>query len=230
MTTIMRRTVRGASAGLGALAIIAGTAACGGLLDGDEGQGGDDPAVEEPADDGAEENGAGDDGTENDGAEDDGAAGESDTDTDDTDSDGTDSVDTDSDGTEEGDEGAAAGGDDDAAGGSLSEDDLTAAGDRFMEFFEAIGEEDAEGACELLIDPDTGAPAEGSGLERCAAEFEKGLGEDFDPSLVSVIDRAMIDAVDNGDGTAGITLMDEPSDMTMALVDGEWYLVVEGDF
>ncbi|MGO1505890.1 MAG: hypothetical protein ACTH0H_08340, partial [Brachybacterium sp.] len=45
MTSIMRRTVRGAAAGLGALAIVAGTAACGGLLGGDAEE--DSPSVEE---------------------------------------------------------------------------------------------------------------------------------------------------------------------------------------
>ena len=55
MTSIMRRTVRGAAAGLGALAIVAGTAACGGLLGGDAEE--DSPSVEEqdPAQDEGED-------------------------------------------------------------------------------------------------------------------------------------------------------------------------------
>src|SRR5699024_11920198 len=50
VNTIMRRSVRGAAIGLGALALVLGASACGGPDDvagGDEG--GNEPAAEEPA-------------------------------------------------------------------------------------------------------------------------------------------------------------------------------------
>ena len=78
MNAIMRKSVRGSAAGLGALAIIVGASACGTISDlAGGGDGGDDPAAEEPAEDegaGAEEDGAAEDagGVSSDG----GAAGE----------------------------------------------------------------------------------------------------------------------------------------------------------
>lgn len=212
MGAIMRRTMRGTAAGLGALAIVAGTAACGGLLGGD-GEGGDPPAAEEPADDG----GAAEDDAEGDSESD--AEGESETE-------GEAAGSEESEGSE-GSEGENASGDD--AAGELAEEDLAAAGDRFSEFFSAVGDGDAEAACGVLADPATGKPFEGDRLEECTTSFEESIGEDFDPAMAGVIDRSMIEAVDNGDGTAGITLMGEDSELTMTESDGEWYLLVEGD-
>lgn len=122
MTSIMRRTVRGTAAGLGALAIVAGTAACGGLLEGDDG--GDGPAAEQ--EDPAE--GEGEDGADE---EADPAETQQDEAEAEADADGTGETGDDS-------EGDSAEGDDAAA--ELTEDDLTAAGDRFYAFLEAMGE------------------------------------------------------------------------------------------
>lgn len=121
MTSIMRRTVRGTAAGLGALAIVAGTAACGGLLEGDDG--GDGPAAEQ--EDPAE--GEGEDGADE---EADPAETQQDEAEAEADADGTGETGDDS-------EGDSAEGDDAAA--ELTEDDLTAAGDRFYAFLEAMG-------------------------------------------------------------------------------------------
>lgn len=208
MGAIMRRTMRGTAAGLGALAIVAGTAACGGLLGGD-GEGGDPPAAEEPADDGDAAEGDAEGDSESD------AEGESE-------AEGEAAGSEESEGSDEED----ASGD---AAGELAEEDLSAAGDRFSEFFSAVGDGDAEAACGVLADPATGKPFEGERLEECTTSFEESIGEDFDPAMADVIDRSMIEAVDNGDGTAGITLMGEDSEMTMTESDGEWYLLVEGD-
>lgn len=82
----------------------------------------------------------------------------------------------------------------------------------------------------MLADPATGKPFEGDRREECTTSFEESIGEDFDPAMAGVIDRSMIEAVDNGDGTAGITLMGEDSEMTMTESDGEWYIVLEGGF
>ena len=118
MTSIMRRTVRGAAAGLGALAIVAGTAACGGLLGGDAEE--DSPSVEEQ--DPAQDEG-------DDGADEEADPGE------------------DTEAGDDAETGDDADNDDAGGAETLGEEDLTKAGDRFYAFFEAIGNEDPEAAC-----------------------------------------------------------------------------------
>ena len=119
-----------------------------------------------------------------------------------------------------------------AGGGEpLGEEDLTRAGDRYYAFFEAIGNEDPEGACSLVIDYETGEPAAGAGLEKCMASFEEEFGEDFDPSMVDVLQREMIEASDSGDGSAEISVMGESAEMSMQKADdGEWYIVADSGF
>lgn len=203
MNSIMRRTVRGTATGLGALALIAGASACGAIGDlTGGGEGGDDPSAEQPAD---EEDG---ESSEGDGAS------------------------TDESEDAEGDD---AGGDTseggDEAAGPISEEELTTAGDRFYAFFEAIGAQDPEGACRLVIDYDTGEPAESDGLQTCVDSFDEEFGGDFDPSAVDAIERSMIGAEDNGDGRASITMLDEPADMYMKKADdGQWYIEADAPF
>lgn len=213
MNSIMRRTVRGTATGLGALALIAGASACGAIGDlTGGGEGGDDPSAEQPADeeDGAESEGSAEDGESSEG---DGAS-------------------TDESEDAEGDD---AGGDTseggDEAAGPISEEELTTAGDRFYAFFEAIGAQDPEGACRLVIDYDTGEPAESEGLQTCVDSFDEEFGGDFDPSAVDAIERSMIGAEDNGDGRASITMLDEPADMYMKKADdGQWYIEADAPF
>lgn len=212
MTSIMRRTVRGTAAGLGALAIVAGTAACGGLLEGDDG--GDGPAAEQ--EDPAE--GEGEDGADE---EADPAETQQDEAEAEADADGTGETGDDS-------EGDSAEGDDAAA--ELTEDDLTAAGDRFYAFLEAMGEGDPDTACSLVIDHETGEPAAGAGLEKCKQSYEEMLGDDFDPSIMSAVEREMIEASDNGDGRAEILALGESTGMFMENVSGEWYIVADSSF
>ncbi|MDN5599142.1 MAG: hypothetical protein L0G52_01240 [Brachybacterium sp.] len=64
MTSSMRRTVRGAAAGMGALAIIAGTAACGDLLGGGDEEGDGGTGTEETQEEGGESEEGADDSTE----------------------------------------------------------------------------------------------------------------------------------------------------------------------
>ncbi|MFD4007003.1 hypothetical protein ACFWQK_04660 [Brachybacterium paraconglomeratum] len=227
MNSIMRRTVRGTATGLGALALIAGASACGAIGDlTGGGEGGDDPSAEQPAD---EEEGGESEGGEPGGAESEGSAedGES------SEGDGA-STDEGSDESEDA-EGDDAGGDTseggDEAAGPISEEELTTAGDRFYAFFEAIGAQDPEGACRLVIDYDTGEPAESDGLQTCVDSFDEEFGGDFDPSAVDAIERSMIGAEDNGDGRASITMLDEPADMYMKKADdGQWYIEADAPF
>lgn len=221
MTSIMRRTVRGTAAGLGALAIVAGTAACGGLIDEvTGGDGGDDPTVEEqdPADEGTDEDAEGAD-TESD----DSGATEDGTDTEDADDAADDAGDAeDSDESEDTADDAG----DSASGDALSEDDLSAVADRYYEFLQATVEGDGKAGCGLLMNPYTDAPLEGSALEACAEGFSSAAEEEgMDESLLDIIDPSMIEGVDNGDGTAGVTMMGQDGGVVFVQgEDGKWYI------
>lgn len=212
MNAIMRKSVRGSAAGLGALAIIVGASACGTISDlAGGGDGGDDPAAEEPAEDeGAEGERAEEEGAEGEGAgaEEDGVAEDA--------------------GGESSDGGAAGEETEGGEAGALSEEDLTAAGDQGLAFLKAAASGDGEGACAVVLDPTTGNGMSGSTLEACAAGFEGKAEEEgatFDPSAAEALDRSMIEATDNGDGTAGLTMMGTDAGVTMVKgEDGKWYV------
>lgn len=215
MTSTMRRTVRGTASALGALAIIAGASACGSLLGGgDEGE--KSTTEEQPAEgegsDGAAEEGseAAEEGSE---AAEEGASAEESAAEEDT-------------SAEEATTDAAAEGDDAAAGEALSEEDLTAVGDAYYAFVQAAATSDGTAACGLITNPNTGDPLEGSELEACAKDFEgKAEESGVDPSMADALDRSMIEGVDNGDGTAGATLMGSDAGVTFVKADdGKWYI------
>ena len=222
MTSIMRRTVRGTAATLGALAIVAGAAACGGLTGGDE-ETDDSTTVEEgSSEDGpaSEDDASEADGTaaeEGEGAAEEGAeaAEEAESAAED---EGEDASDADGDTSAE--EGQ------DAEAGSLSEDDLTAVGDRFYEFLEAAAQADGDAACALVMNPATDAPLGDAERGACAQGFEERAEEQgVDPAIFDVIDRSMIEGVDNGDGTAGITMLGKDGGFTFVEADdGQWYI------
>ena len=227
MTSTMRRTVRGTAAGLGALAIIAGASACGSLLGGGGDEGGTGTTKEQPAEEdsaaaeedsaAAEEGGeaaeeGGEAAEEGASAEESGAADESATEED------TSAEETTTD--------AAAEGDDAAAGAALSEEDLTAVGDAYYAFVQAAATSDGKAACGLVTNPNTGNPLEGSEIEACAEGFEGEADKsEIDPSMADALDRSMIEGVDNGDGTAGVTLMGSDAGVTFVKADdGKWYI------
>lgn len=223
MNAFTRRTARGLATGLGALALVAGASACG-ALDGLTG-GGDEPtAVEESAD-------ATDQSTDE---STDGAG------TDDSTDDATDDSATDDAGTEDGatddatdeatDDATDEATDDTAAGEPLSEEDLTLAGDRFYVFLEGIAQVDPEKACSVVLDYETGEPATGDGLQACIDSFGE-VEDEIDPETAALLDRSMIDAVDNGDGRAEVTFMGESGDMYMVKAsDGQWYIQADSSF
>lgn len=211
MTSIMRRTVRGAAAGMGALAIVAGTAACGDLLGGGDEGGTSTEETEEGGGDApetAEDGSASEEGSEDT---------ESDEETDDS-QDSQESEDTGTDSEEDG--------EDTGAGEELSEEDLAAAGDVFFTFIQAAAEANGEGACTLITNPETGDPLEGEQLSDCAEGFEGEAEEqDIDPSMADSLDRSMIEAADNGDGTASVTMAGQDSGFTYIKADdGNWYI------
>ncbi|WP_270407786.1 hypothetical protein [Brachybacterium paraconglomeratum] len=220
MNSIMRKTVRGTATGLGALALIAGASACGAIGDlTGGGEGGDDPSAEQPAEDeGGESEGS--EGEDAEGSESEDAEGSASEDAEGSESEGSASEDA------EGAEG------DDAAGGSegepVSEEDLTAAGDRAFEFVKAAASGDAEGACALALDPTTGSGLTGSGAESCVAGYEESAEEEgtaLDPSIADALDRSMVETSDNGDGTVAVSFMGEDAGISMVQGDdGRWYV------
>ena len=209
MTTIMRRTLRGAATGLGALAIVAGASSCGSLLGGGD-DGSEDPAGEEqPAGEGEDGAGAEDEGA-------DAAAGEGD----DAASDGDDAA------TDQGGEDAATdgGGDDAASGTEVTEEDLGAAKQQVLTFFEALGDHDAEAACSVMLDPSTGEPASGDGLAACVEELDaSGQMEQFSPEVVDMITEDVLEAEGNDDGSITISAAGTELGMEKA-DDGTWYI------
>lgn len=222
MTSIMRRTVRGTAATLGALAIVAGAAACGGLTGGEE-ETDDSTTVEE----GSSEDGpdSEDDASEADGTaaeEGEGAAEEGAEAAEEAESAAEEEAEdaSDADGDTSAEEG------EDAEAGSLSEDDLTAVGDRFYEFLEAAAQADGDAACALVMNPATDAPLGDAERGACAQGFEERAEEQgVDPAIFDVIDRSMIEGVDNGDGTAGITMLGKDGGFTFVEADdGQWYI------
>lgn len=228
MTSIMRRTVRGTAAGLGALAIVAGTAACGGILGGGEdgADGGTGTGTEEgqetqeedgSSDTEGEDAGAAED-TEDSGTEEDAQGSDDSERTEETDDPA------DADAAESDDAGSSEEDGDDAAE-ALSEDDLTAVGDTYYEFLEAAAASDGEAACSLITNPGTDEPLKSGEVALCAKGFEGETEKSpIDPSMMDAIDRSMVEAVDNGDGTAGVTLMGQDAGVIFVSVDGSWYM------
>lgn len=225
MTAIMRRTVRGSAATLGALAVVAGTAACGGLIPGgdEEGEAPPPASEEQPEEDaGSEDEGA----TEDEGAAEDGDAAESDPG-----SAEDEPADTEDPGAAEGEGDDAAAGGEDAAGEPLAEGDLTAVGDRYYEFLEAAAGGDGAAACGLITNPNTGQPLEGGTLDACAQGFEnKAESQGIDPSIMDSLDRSMVEGVDNGDGTAGVTMMGQDAGVTFVKADDDTWYIDGGEF
>jgi hypothetical protein len=215
MNSIMRRTVRGAATGLGALALITGASACGMLGGGDEG--GEEPSVEQPAEDVGADDGA--EGEESEGSEDaesseDGESeGEDATTEDESDASGTDDA-----------EGEDAAGDE--AAGPVDQAGLDAASQRFVDFIQVMDDGDGEAACAFFIDPTTDEPVAGETLTQCGEMIAPQM-EAFEPGSMDIVDVSMVEATDNGDGTVGISLggSEFPYSMSQG-EDGEWYMLL----
>lgn len=212
MNTIMRRSVRGAAIGLGALALVLGASACGGTDDvagGDEG--GNEPAAEEPAEGQGGEDAEGAD-AEVEGAEEESAEEES----------------AESAPSEEGDAAEESAEDEgaDTAEEPLAQSDLDAATDRFMELVTHLDDGDSEAVCSFFIDPTTGEPLEGETLTECA-ELGGAELQGLESNALDAVEESGLDVIDNGDGTVSVSM--DGREFPMPLVeadDGEWYLLI----
>src|SRR5699024_3699542 len=212
VNTIMRRSVRGAAIGLGALALVLGASACGGTDDvagGDEG--GNEPAAEEPAEGQGGEDAEGAD-AEVEGAEEESAEEES----------------AESAPSEEGDAAEESAEDEgaDTAEEPLAQSDLDAATDRFMELVTHLDDGDSEAVCSFFIDPTTGEPLEGETLTECA-ELGGAELQGLESNALDAVEESGLDVIDNGDGTVSVSM--DGREFPMPLVeadDGEWYLLI----
>lgn len=122
---------------------------------------------------------------------------------------------------------SAAEGDDAAAGEALSDEDIAAASERFVEFIHVLDDGDPVAACAFVVNPATGEPMTGDEATACGDGLAPSM-EGLEPGSMDVIDASMIEATDNGDGTVGITMggTEFPYSMTKGS-DGEWYVSVQ---
>ncbi|MFC0675911.1 hypothetical protein [Brachybacterium hainanense] len=115
-----------------------------------------------------------------------------------------------------------------APAGEITEEDKTAASQRFLDFFGAFVGGDYEGACSYVADPTTGEPMTGAMLAGCAAGLESSTeGQDMSSyeGIISLLTVADIGATDNGDGTLAMDIYGSPMGMNMIKAsDGQWYL------
>lgn len=206
MNAVMRRVVRRTSLGLGALALAAGAAACGGD-NGEQQAPEQDPAIQEPAaqDEGDLEPSDGDgqqSAKEGEGAE------------------APDASDGDEGGeNDEDDEGEESG----SSTEEVTTEQIDAATQRWVEFMQAVVDGDGEMACQYMINPETGET--GDEDPECAQAFEEEVMSQVDGDAYGEFDASLVAAEDNGDGTVTIMLEGRPFPMVMTPGDdGAWYL------
>jgi len=108
--------------------------------------------------------------------------------------------------------------------------ELDAASQRFLEALQALGDQDWESACDVVLDPTTGTAPVGERLTKCVDGAERELAEQaaaLEPGMFDALDVSMIEASDNGDGTVTLSVLGEELDIPMAPGDDDrWYLVI----
>jgi len=237
MNAFVRSAARRTSIGLGALALAVGAAACGGG-DGQEPVPEQDPVVEEttaedgeqlePSDGGEQPTDAGGQADGDSEASD--AGGQADGDSEASDAGGetgggseaSDAGGETGGGSEASDADGEADGDADGDAEELSEQDIEAAKQRWVEFMHAIDDGDGETACGFLLHPETGQT--GDEDPECSEQFSQMVAPQVEGGEYGELDSSMVDAEDNGDGTVTIVLDGEPFPLVMSQgEDGQWY-------
>ncbi|GAA1331518.1 hypothetical protein GCM10009592_23030 [Brachybacterium rhamnosum] len=124
------------------------------------------------------------------------------------------------------DEGGAASEDagDDAASGPLSDEDLTAASQAFVDFLTAAVEGDSEKACGLIKDPTTGDAFASNNLETCKSQFGS-MTKAYEGQDSSLFTTETVTAADNGDGTAAISFNGQDMGISMSKGSAGTWLV-----
>lgn len=194
VNTFLRKSGRSAAVVLGALALAAGAAACGGN---DTEQAPEEDVVETTEEAPAEEEPAEE------------SPAEEDTETTEAEETG-----------EEGDDAAAG----DEAAEPLTQDDLTAASERFVEYSKMVADGETEAACGLMLNPVTQEPFSGAELDACVTQMdsEEGVGA----GGAEALDASMVTATDNGDGTASLEAAgtEVPFIVMTKGTDGQFYV------
>lgn len=119
---------------------------------------------------------------------------------------------------------------DGGGGEEITDADLTAATDRFLAFLRVVDDQDWEGACGYVLDPETGTAPEGERLQSCAdgaaeamAEYEEVLA----PGAFDTLDASMVRAEPGEDGTISLSLLEQDIDVPMVRGDdGQWYFSI----
>lgn len=113
----------------------------------------------------------------------------------------------------------------------LSEEELTAAKERFVSFIQVVDDPDYEAACGYMLDPATGEPPVGAQLTACAESLEQELGTsvDVEPGTFDALDASMVEASADASGTVTISFGGQTFPVPMIKhTDGQWYFTDPG--
>ena len=114
--------------------------------------------------------------------------------------------------------------------GPFSEQELEGASARFVEALERLEDRDWEGTCAMVLDPSTGTAPEGERLSDCVEDVRpavSGYADGLEPGALDAIEPSMVEAVDEGDGSVSLSIMDQPVDVPMVPgEDGRWYFSI----
>jgi hypothetical protein len=118
----------------------------------------------------------------------------------------------------------------DGGGAEISDADLTAATDRFLAFLRVVDDQDWEGACGYVLDPETGTPPEGERQQACADGAREAMSayeQLLAPGVFDSFDASMVRAEPAEDGTIALSLLEQDVDVPMVRgEDGQWYLSI----
>lgn len=112
----------------------------------------------------------------------------------------------------------------------FSEDELERAAERFVEALALLEDRDWAGTCAMVLDPSTGKAPEGERLSDCVEDVRpavSGYADGLEPGALDAIEPSMVEAVDEGDGSVSLSIMDQPVDVPMVPGDdGRWYFSI----
>lgn len=118
----------------------------------------------------------------------------------------------------------------DEVAGPFSEDELELASARLLEALELLEDRDWEGTCAMVLDPSTGTAPEGERLSECVERVEPAVSayvDGLEPGAFEAIEPSMVQAVDEGDGSVSLSIMDQA--VAVPMVPGEddrWYFAI----
>jgi hypothetical protein len=118
----------------------------------------------------------------------------------------------------------------DGGGAEITDSDLTAATDRFLDFLWIVDDRDWESACGYVLDPETGAAPEGERRQQCTDGARSAMAdyeEMLKPGVFDQLDASMVQAEPADDGAIALCLLEQPVEIPMIRGDdGRWYLSI----